>query len=81
MVGERFDISERPLLRETDAAQALGVSPRTLQKWRWNGKGPKFIRLNGAVRYDTADIESFVSGARRSSTSDPGILVSVKEAA
>jgi hypothetical protein len=72
---------EMELLRETEAASLMGLSTRTLQKWRWNGKGPKFLRLNGAVRYDRADLQTFISLARRTSTSDPGAGRSGQEAA
>jgi predicted DNA-binding transcriptional regulator AlpA len=61
---------ETGLVRETEAARVLGLSVRTLQKWRWSGRGPKFLRLNGAVRYDRADLEAFILSARRTSTSD-----------
>jgi predicted site-specific integrase-resolvase len=68
------------LMREAQAARLLGLSVRTLQKWRWNGKGPEFLRLNGAVRYNHADLIRFISSARRSSTSDPGAGPSGREA-
>lgn len=62
----------RDLLREAEAARRLGTSIRTLQKWRCNGKGPRFVRLSRAVRYDPADLDVFVAIGRRTSTSDPG---------
>jgi predicted DNA-binding transcriptional regulator AlpA len=69
-------VSENPplrdLLREAEAARRLGTSMRTLQKWRCNGKGPRFVRLSRAVRYDPADLDAFVAIGRRTSTSDPG---------
>jgi hypothetical protein len=72
---------ETGLMREGEAARLLGLSARTLQKWRWSGRGPKFLRLNGAVRYDHADLEIFISSARRTSTSDPGTALSGRAAA
>jgi predicted site-specific integrase-resolvase len=63
------------LVREAEAARLLGLSVRTLQKWRWTGKGPEFVRLNGAVRYQRSDLDRFVASARRTSTSDPGPMV------
>jgi len=69
------------LMRETEAARLLGLSARTLQKWRWNGRGPKFLRLNGAVRYARSDLENFVASARRTSTSDHGAGLPGQEAA
>ena len=31
----------------------------TLAGWRYRGKGPAFLRLNGAVRYRVADVEDY----------------------
>jgi hypothetical protein len=45
-------------LRPDEAAQIIGVSPKTLANWRCRGTGPQFIKLGGvrgskaAVRYD-----------------------------
>jgi hypothetical protein len=64
------------LLREADAARRLGTSVRTLQKWRCNGKGPRFVRLSRAVRYDPADLDRFIAAGLRASTSDLGHAVS-----
>jgi hypothetical protein len=72
--------NETGVMREGEAAHLLGLSVRTLQKWRWNGKGPKYLRLNGAVRYERADLDSFIVSARRTSTSDPGAPLSGQEA-
>lgn len=32
-------------MREQEAAQYLGVSVKTLQSWRFYGRGPKYSRL------------------------------------
>ncbi|MCP5057796.1 MAG: helix-turn-helix domain-containing protein [bacterium] len=61
-----------PLLTERDASAALGLSVRTLQKWRLQGCGPRLLKLGNAVRYAQADIDQFVAHARRRSTSDTG---------
>ena len=66
-------LNERLLLRETEAARLLAVTPRTLQAWRVRGGGPRFVRLGGrAVRYSAADLAAFVEHGVRRSTSDPG---------
>ena len=45
---------------ESVAADILSISPRTLEKWRREGGGPKFIRMSHkCVRYRIADIEIF----------------------
>ena len=58
------------LMTERDAAWLLGLSVRTLQKWRLLGQGPCYLKLGQAVRYDPSDLEAFVQAARRSFTSE-----------
>ncbi len=60
------------LLKEGEAAKILSLEVATLRRWRWSGRGPRFLKLGGAVRYDPADIDAFVESSRRASTSDPG---------
>jgi predicted DNA-binding transcriptional regulator AlpA len=62
------------LLTEHDASERLGLSVRTLQKWRLQGNGPRFLKLGHAVRYDPADLDQYIECARRRSTSDPGLI-------
>lgn len=58
------------LVTERDASELLGVSVRTLQKWRLQGNGPRFVKLGHAVRYDVKDLEAYIEDGRRRSTSD-----------
>ena len=40
------------LMDERQVAAALGVSVSTLRKWRWQRRGPKYVKLEArAVRY------------------------------
>ena len=61
-----------PLLKEAEAAEHLSVAVATLRRWRWAGRGPRFLKIGGAVRYDPTDVMAFVEAGRRTSTSDPG---------
>jgi predicted DNA-binding transcriptional regulator AlpA len=61
-------------LTTQQAATCLGLQPRTLERWRWKGTGPRFRKLGGAVRYAPGDIATWADGATRRSTSDPGSL-------
>lgn len=64
------------LLTETQAAQVLSLSIRTLQAWRLKGSGPRFVRLSGrAVRYRNSDLAAFIEARTVASTSDPGAAV------
>ena len=60
------------LLKEREVARFLTLEVATLRRWRWSGRGPRFLKLGGAVRYELADIEAFKEASRRASTSDPG---------
>jgi predicted DNA-binding transcriptional regulator AlpA len=59
------------LLNERDAAAFLGLSDRTLQKWRVCGGGPIFIKIGGkAVRYQRRDLIEWINVRRQANTSD-----------
>lgn len=49
--------------RETEAAEYLGLAPKTLSRWRWAGKGPAYRKFGSAVRYSADDLERFASEA------------------
>ena len=52
-----------------EAAETLSLSVSALNKWRVEGRGPRFVRLGGRVRYRDEDIESFITAGIRESTS------------
>ncbi len=56
---------------ESEAAQILGLRPRTLQDWRFRGKGPRYLSYSGrAVRYRISDLALFMESHAVSSTSE-----------
>lgn len=65
-------VSNSRLLNEREAAGVLGLKVATLRRWRWAGKGPCFLKIGSAVRYDPPELAAFIEAARRSSTSDRG---------
>ena len=52
------------------AAEQLGMSRRTLEKWRVEGNGPPFLKLGRRVLYSVADLEAWIRSHRRRSTSE-----------
>lgn len=38
-------------LTELQVAELIQIKVSTLRSWRVLGKGPKFVKFNGAVRY------------------------------
>ena len=59
-------------LSTREAAAWLGLSPRTLDRYRVSGDGPAFHRFGGRVRYLAADLDDWAGARRRLSTSDDG---------
>ena len=55
-----------------ELAAFLGLSPRTLDRYRVSGEGPKFHKFGNRVRYARADVEAWAAERRYSSTSDEG---------
>ena len=61
------------LLTTRQAAEFLGLSPRTLECWRLTGAGPRYVKfagLRGAVRYRLEDLEAWFASRTRTSTSE-----------
>ncbi len=51
------------VLTTRQAAQYLGLSISTLNKWRCYGFGPKYLKLGRAVRYRQEELDAYL-GAR-----------------
>ena len=64
---------EKSILSTRELAERWGISPRTLERWRWSGKGPYFVKIGGHVAYRFSDIEQYESERLRRSTSDGGV--------
>ena len=51
----------RPLLTPAEAAEVLGVPPRTLADWRHRGTGPPWLRVGRHARYPADDFDAWVA--------------------
>ena len=69
------EVKEPMVVTEGEAARLLSVSRAALRRWRREGRGPEFTRLERCVRYDLRSIELFVtqnsSGNKRTADSRP----------
>ena len=63
---------ERMYLTTGQAARYLGLSHRTLKRYRVSGDGPVFHRFGGRVRYRRDDLDVWAAERRRVSTVDDG---------
>lgn len=64
-MGELNMNAKTPLVvREREAGQLLGVSVAALRRWRREGRGPAFVRLERCIGYRIDDLETFVNANR-----------------
>ena len=57
-------------LNQRELADRWDVSDATLERWRSEGIGPVFLKLQGRVLYRLEDVEAFESDSLRKSTSE-----------
>lgn len=46
-------------LNQIELSRRWSISPRTLERWRWLGLGPRYLKIVGRVVYRLEDIEAF----------------------
>ena len=52
-------------LSETEAAQYLSLSVKTLRRWRFIRKGPNYAKLNNKlIRYSRIDLDDWMKEQR-----------------
>ncbi|MDR6511480.1 putative DNA-binding transcriptional regulator AlpA [Novosphingobium capsulatum] len=57
------------LLDTKAAAQHVGLSPVTMERFRLTGEGPQYAKLGKSVRYRTCDLDAWVASKLIRSTS------------
>lgn len=57
-------------MNQRQLANRWGVSEATLERWRSEGIGPRYLKLQGRVMYREKDIESYEANCLRQSTSE-----------
>ena len=60
-------------LNQCQLAERWGLSEATLERWRSEGIGPVFLKLQGRVLYRAEDIEAFEAESLRKSTSERAV--------
>ena len=63
---------EAPLLTEQEVSRLLNIKVATLRRWRWAGRGPRYIKVGACVRYRQDELRGFIDANTRGSTSDIG---------
>ncbi len=57
-------------LNQRQLADRWDLSEASLERWRTEGIGPVFMKLQGRVLYRVEDVESFETDSLRKSTSE-----------
>jgi len=55
-------------LNQVHLARRWHISPRTLERWRWTGEGPAYVKIGGRVIYRLDDVETHERERRFEST-------------
>ncbi|MFN3701591.1 MAG: helix-turn-helix transcriptional regulator [Alphaproteobacteria bacterium] len=63
-------MSAQLFLNQTELSRRWKISPRTLERWRWLGTGPRYHKIGGRVVYRNSDIEEFENSRNFTSTMD-----------
>ncbi len=64
------DTSAPLVYTPAEAAAQLLTKPRTLERWRTNGTGPRYVRIGRRVAYRPADLAAFVASQVRTHTGE-----------
>ena len=56
-------------MNQRQLANRWGVSEATIERWRSEGIGPRYLKLQGRVMYREQDVEAYEASCLRQSTS------------
>jgi hypothetical protein len=57
-------------LNQLELARRWAISPRTLERWRWKGGGPQYLKVGKRVVYREDDVRAFESARLHACTKD-----------
>ena len=49
----------KTFLNQVQLARRWHLSPRTLERWRWEGIGPHYLKIGGRVVYGLTEVEEY----------------------
>ncbi|WP_236038526.1 helix-turn-helix transcriptional regulator [Belnapia arida] len=52
-------------LNQVQLSRRWSMSPRTLERWRWEKTGPRYLKIGGRVLYRLQDIEAYEAAHSR----------------
>jgi len=72
MVMDHTAIQADGFAPQKPVAEFLGLSERTMERLRLEGRGPAFHKFGRRVMYQWRDVRTWADAQRRTSTSDQG---------
>jgi len=57
------------LLTTAQTSEYLNIPKGTLEQWRYLGRGPKYLKLGNAIRYQIETLEAWIADRICESTS------------
>lgn len=60
----------RTYITQTQLAELIDVSERSLERWRVEGCGPAFVKAGRKPLYNIIDVDEWLAASRRRSTSE-----------
>ena len=69
VIAPEPSIPQRLILTEADLASRWAMSPKTLQRWRMEGRGPNYLKLGKRVSYPLNAVIAFENCVQHVSTS------------
>jgi len=64
-------LSNTRLLTAEEVANLTGLSVETLAQWRSQRRGIPYLKIGRTVRYDPADVQTYLEGCRVSVSAPP----------
>jgi predicted DNA-binding transcriptional regulator AlpA len=58
------------LIQSKDLALMLDISPKTLERWRYQGTGPQYKKIGRRVYYALSDLEDYLEKQTFQSTAE-----------
>ena len=49
---------QKHCLNQKELARRWAISHRTLERWRYSGQGPEFLKLGGRILYRMTEVEA-----------------------
>ena len=68
-IGSKIDPTTAPIdhvrhLTQLALARRWRISTRTLERWRWLGLGPAYLKIGGRIVYRLEDVEAYEAAQR-----------------